>query len=79
MNEGRDRLNRNPALGPALGRGKGAAAPRPDANRLAHETIREQTRQAGTGQDRETAKPLVKHTPVDPRLVSETAVERLRA
>jgi hypothetical protein len=36
--------------------------PWPDANRLAHESIREQTRQDGTGRDREAAKFLLRHT-----------------
>ena len=52
---------------------------RPDANGLAHETIREQTRQAGTGRDRETAKPLLGHTTADLLLRGEKGLERLRA
>jgi hypothetical protein len=50
-----------------------------DANRLAHEIIRDQLRQAGTGRDRETAKLLLKHTGMDWRLRGKKAVERLRA
>jgi hypothetical protein len=50
-----------------------------DANRLAHESIREQTRQGGTRRDRETAMLLVRHMTADLPLRSEKALERLRA
>jgi hypothetical protein len=50
-----------------------------DANRLAHERIHEQTRQGSTGRDKETAKLLLRHTTVDPRLREEKALQRLRA
>jgi hypothetical protein len=55
------------------------ARPPSDANRLAHESIREQLRQAGTGRDRETAKGLLRHTTADLRLRGEKAPQRLRA
>jgi hypothetical protein len=51
----------------------------PDDNQFAHETIREQTRQGGTGPDRETRKLLLRHTTADSRLRDEKALERLRA
>ena len=53
--------------------------PRPDANRLAHETIHEQTRQGSTGRDRETGKLLLRHTTADSRLRGEKDPQRLRA
>ena len=43
----------------------GLAVPWPDANQLAHETIRERTTQDPTGQDGETAKLLLRHTTAD--------------
>jgi hypothetical protein len=51
----------------------------PDAHEVAHETIHEQTRQAGTGRDRETAKLLLRHTTADLRLRDEKTLKRLRA
>ena len=57
----------------------GLAAPRPDANRVAHESIREQMKQGGTGWDRGTAKLLLGYTTTDLRLPGEKALERLRA
>jgi hypothetical protein len=67
--------------------GTGSRAPKPDrhdegepdAHQVAHETIHEQTRQAGTGRDRETAKLLLRHTTVDSRLRGEKDQRRLRA
>src|SRR4029453_15844154 len=53
--------------------------PWPDANRLAHETIREQAGQGGTGRDREAAKLLLRHTTADPRLRGRKGSQRLRA
>src|SRR5215204_1099041 len=53
--------------------------PWPDANRLAHETIHEQTRQGRTGRDRETAKLLLRHTTADSRLPGRKGSQRLRA
>jgi hypothetical protein len=53
--------------------------PWPDANRLAHETIHEQTRQDSTGRDRETGKLLLRHTTADSRLRGEKDPQRLRA
>jgi hypothetical protein len=53
--------------------------PWPDANRLAYESIREQTNKvvrAGIG---ETAKLLLRHTIVDLRLRGDKDLERLRA
>jgi hypothetical protein len=45
---------------------------------LLNETIREQTRPGGTGQDRETAKLLLRHPTVDLRLRDEKGMQRLR-
>src|SRR5215208_1041357 len=53
--------------------------PWPDANRLAHQTIHEQTRQGSTDRDRETAKLLLRHTTADPRLRGRKGSQRLRA
>jgi len=50
-----------------------------DAHEFAHKTIHEQTRQAGTGRDRETAKLLLRHTTADVRLRDEKTLKRLRA
>jgi hypothetical protein len=50
-----------------------------DANRLAHESIRDQARQGGTRWDRETARLLLKQTGMDWRLRGEKGLERLRA
>jgi len=44
-----------------------------DAHGFAHESIREQTRPAGTGRDRDTAKRLLRHTTADLRLRGEKA------
>jgi hypothetical protein len=49
----------------------------PDANPLAHETIREQTREAGTGSRLEDSEALLKHTTADPRLRGKKGLERL--
>jgi hypothetical protein len=49
------------------------------AARLAHKSIREPARQAGTGRDGETAKLLLKRTTVDLRLRDEKGLQRLRA
>jgi hypothetical protein len=51
----------------------------PDANRLAHEMLREQRRRDGTGRDRVAAKLLLRRTTVDVRLRDEKGLERLRA
>jgi hypothetical protein len=53
--------------------------PWPDANRLAHETIHERTRQGSTGRDRGTAKLLLRHTTADSRLRGRKGSQRLRA
>jgi hypothetical protein len=50
--------------------------PWPDANRPAHETIHEQTRQGSTGRDRETAKLLLRHTTADSRLRGRKGSQR---
>jgi hypothetical protein len=53
--------------------------PWPDANRLAHETIREQMRQGGAGRDREMPRFLVRHTTANSRVHDERPLERWRA
>jgi hypothetical protein len=53
--------------------------PWPEANRLAHEMLREQRRRDGTGRDRMAAKPLLRRTTVDVWLRDEKCLERLRA
>jgi hypothetical protein len=50
-----------------------------DANRLAHEIIRELMRRAGWERAEEPAKLLLRRTTVDARLRGEKALERLRA
>jgi hypothetical protein len=63
---------------PAAAAGR-TLAPWPDANRVAHESIREQTKQGGTGRAREAAKLPLRDTTADLRLHGKKGLERLRA
>jgi hypothetical protein len=67
---------------PRTGAPKASATRRdrnPDAHEVANETVQELARQGKTGRDRQTEKPLLRHTTVDSRLSGEKALERLRA
>ena len=69
-----------PSWEPASAASPSAGRPQalwPDANRLAHEMLREQ--RDGTVRDRVAAKLLLRRTTVDVRLRDEKGLERLRA